>query len=134
VRPPSRDDLTLAWPEVMGTLAPRVRMMLAAGRFVETDAGGVGFALPNAAHVARATEHAGALRQALAAHFGSEVAIDLVVDPAGVRTEEAPVAEEEGTADHFDAIAEGSTDAGAFSSLAETKILEAFPGAVEVVE
>ncbi len=74
---------------------------------------------------------------ALAAHFGHAFSVNVVVDAEG---EEVAVSEPSSeddhveTADDFDDLVEGSSQAADITSLAASKLFEAFPGAVEVTE
>ena len=131
---PSREDFTLAWPEVLAGMSARAKAHLAVGRFV--DAGDlVALALPNAAHVERSQEFVSMLNAALTAHFAVPCAVVLVVDETGVTDAEPKHELEQGdTVEHFEALSEGTTAAADANTIAATKIFEAFPGTVEVTE
>ena len=79
---PSRDDLTLAWGDVvLPALPPKPRARFRAGRFVDVAEPGVaGFALPTPIHRERCAEVQGDVERALAAHFGRRVPLKLLVE------------------------------------------------------
>jgi hypothetical protein len=80
---PSRDDLTLAWGDVLLGKIPRAaKARYTAGRFVEVGADGAVFAVPNAPHMAKCEEFREAVEQVLAEHFGRPVPLVLTVDRA----------------------------------------------------
>ena len=128
------EQLTALWPEVLGSLPGKAKALLAAGRFVEVGTT-VAFALPNAAHLAKASDVLGQLRASLAAHHAGASTVELVVDPSGPAPAEPGRALEEPTSgEDFEALEAEASDATNLGSLAETKILEAFPGAIEVTD
>ncbi|HYF47171.1 MAG TPA: DNA polymerase III subunit gamma/tau [Acidimicrobiales bacterium] len=91
---PSRDELTLAWGDrVLTDLRPKVKMLYAAGRFVEHTGEGAAFALPNQTHVERCLPLKGDVEAALAAEFGRPVPLVLVVDGGPEAEPSSPVAE-----------------------------------------
>jgi DNA polymerase-3 subunit gamma/tau len=153
-----RDSLTEAWGNgILQALPVRARARDASGRFVGVDEHGARFALPNAAHRDQCIEHQALVEQALGAHFGTDVRLVLVVDddtaaaapdaprgagapgpPARARSGGTPAAEappqgvedlEEVDPAEFVAAASAAEEASA----AEARLLEAFPGASEVV-
>ncbi len=78
---PTRDELTLAWGDrVLAGLRPKVKMLFAAGRFVDHEDGRAAFALPNATHVGRCELLQPDVEAALAGEFGRPVPLVLVVD------------------------------------------------------
>jgi hypothetical protein len=79
---PTRDDLTLAWGDViLPNLPPKPRARFRAGRFVDVpDSGIAGFALPTPIHRERCAEVQGDVEHALAAHFGLRVPLKLLVE------------------------------------------------------
>ena len=78
---PTRDDLTLAWGDVLLGKIPRsAKALYTAGRFVSVDNDVAVFALPNAPHMARCEEHRPAIEHVLAEHFGRPVTLRLIVD------------------------------------------------------
>jgi len=80
---PTRDELTLAWGDVLLAKIPRAaKALFSAGRFVEVDERGAVFALPNAPHMKRCEEHRDAIERVLAEHFGRPVSLTLTVDDA----------------------------------------------------
>ena len=87
---PTRDELTLAWGDtVLGPLSPRGQGPVPGGPVRRRAEPGVAtFALPNAIHRDRCAEVQGDVEQALAAHFGRRVPLQLLVEaevgaPAG---------------------------------------------------
>ena len=79
---PSRDELTLAWAdELLPRLSRQAKPVLAAARWVDTDAG-VALAVPNEPHRTRCEQHRAELEGALAAHFGRPVTVAFVVEGA----------------------------------------------------
>jgi len=92
---PSRDELTLAWGDrVLTGLRPKVKMLFAAGRFLENTAAAAAFALPNATHVTRCEPLKADVEAALAAEFGRPVPLVLVVDGGGDAPEPPPVTDD----------------------------------------
>ncbi len=131
------EAVNAAWKTVHATLPARAKAVLAIGRFISVAGSSGDFSLPNAAHADRARECLPVMEGALAAHFGHAFAVQIVVD---VETEEPEVPSQSsdddhvGNADDFDDLVEGSSQAADMTSLAATKLFEAFPGAVEVTE
>jgi DNA polymerase-3 subunit gamma/tau len=79
---PSRDELTLAWADqLLPRLSRQAKPVLAAGRWVDTEAG-VALAVPNDPHRTRCEQHRAELEGALAAHFGRPVSVRFVVEGA----------------------------------------------------
>jgi len=126
---------------IIGRLSPRAKALFIAGRFIEVDDAGAVFALPNAAHLEHAKDSTKAVEAALEEHFGVRVPLRLVIDedrPAAPAVRRSPA--RSGTQrtddpadledDDFD-----PTDAGdsvRVETVAEARLLEAFPGAEEV--
>jgi DNA polymerase-3 subunit gamma/tau len=80
---PSRDDIVLAWGDVLLAKIPRAaKARYTAGRFIEVGANGAVFAVPNAPHMAKCEEFREAVEQVLAEHFGRAVPLVLTVDTA----------------------------------------------------
>jgi hypothetical protein len=142
-----RDSLTEAWGDaILRSLPPLAKALYSAGRFVAVDEGGTQFALPTAAHRDRCAELAPQVEAALARHFGSPVRLVLVVDggagePAtamapSVGPAVAPTGDVLDDADEFDLenLRAPSTADNDQTSAAEARLLEAFPGASEVLE
>jgi DNA polymerase-3 subunit gamma/tau len=144
--PVDRDSLTEAWGDgILKGLPARAKALFSAGRFVSVDDQGAHFALPNAAHRDRCVEMVPTVEQKLSAHFGSPVTLVLDVDESGTapqtpaarpragqaRGASAPEPEAETLdpaeyADDPDAPSDQASDAHA-------RLLEAFPGASEVL-
>jgi DNA polymerase-3 subunit gamma/tau len=132
---PSRDELTLAWADqVLPHLSARAKPVLAAGHWIDTDAG-VALAVPNEPHRARSQQHRAELEAALAAHFGRPVPVTFVLEPstparprgAGERSARAapPDPEPEEAVDPAELV-----DAGPEHDLAPVeRVTQAFPGA-----
>ncbi len=134
---PSRDDLTKAWGDaVLAGLRPGVKAYLAPGRFVAVDAVAAVFALPDQGLIARAQPVRGEAEAALAAHFGRPVPLRLVLDDGASPARRDAPAPEPDDPSAFDPSAfdlDQLEDAGAGLSSPEQRLLEAFPGAEEVV-
>jgi hypothetical protein len=136
---PSRDELTLAWADVvLPALSPRAKSRYAAGRFVEGGATAARLALPNEPHLKRCEELRADVEAALAAHFGRPVPLELVVDDgkalagagssaSGAAGTPAPAADEVEDVGSMDDL----VDAGAGDLVLE-RIEQHFPGAEEV--
>ncbi len=145
-----RDSLTEAWGDgILQSLPARAKARYASGRFVEVDDQGAHFALPNAAHRDQCAEQQTLVEAALADHFGTNVALVLVIDDAapppasgsssgpsvrpsgaGPSNADPPADEVEEVVDPQDFMEEDdSTDQ---ASAAEARLLQAFPGASEV--
>ena len=145
---PDRDTLVEAWGDhVLRSLPARAKAVYSPGRFTGVDPGESGpaavFALPNAAHRDRAEEVRPIVEGALEGHFGRKIALRLVVDhepgtasparsgrpgPSGDPPEEGPV----GLAPDDDFDPDDPGDPAAVESVAESRVLKAFPGAQEV--
>jgi DNA polymerase-3 subunit gamma/tau len=141
-----RDSLTEAWGDViLKGLPARAKALFSAGRFVSVDEQGAHFALPNAAHRDRCLEMVPTVEQKLSAHFGSPVKLVLDVDesgsaprapagPAARPATAAPVREPEvESLDPSDYADEDPNTEGDQASEAHARLLEAFPGASEVL-
>jgi len=115
------------------------------------DAGPARFALPNAAHRDRCVECQDVVEGALADYFKEPVRLELVVDDAvpaagGTAAGRRPAARRATRAEAAEPVPEPPDDLGdddydpaggeavAVESLAEARLLEAFPGAQEVQE
>ena len=78
---PSRDDLVQVWGDgLLAALPNRARARFRVGRFVDVDAAGAVFALPNETHRSYCEEVRREVEAALGARFGTTVPIRLVVD------------------------------------------------------
>jgi DNA polymerase III subunit gamma/tau len=157
-----RDSLTGAWGDgILQSLPARAKARFASGHFVAVDEQGAHFALPNAAHRDQCAEQLPLVEAALSEHFGTPVALVLVIDestappgrapePAAAvaavgasgrggrrsTTAQAPPPSEGPAPDDFDEVdpAEFEATGGADqASEAEARLLEAFPGASEVL-
>ncbi len=128
---PSRDDLTLAWGDViLPNLPPKPRARFRAGRFVDVaDPGVAGFALPTPIHRQRCAEVQGDVEQALAAHFGRRVPLKLLVETE-VGTAEIPEREEDEQIDPRDL--RDAPSPGVSSPV--DHVMQAFEGATLVEE
>jgi DNA polymerase-3 subunit gamma/tau len=143
-----RDDLTEAWGDgILQSLPARAKARYASGRFVAVDEQGAHFALPNAAHREQCLEQQADVEKALSDHFGTNVALVLLVDdglappaagpgpspaaprpPRGAPAPPPPPAEEVDYVDPSE-LEDASTDQ---ASAAQARLLQAFPGASEV--
>jgi DNA polymerase-3 subunit gamma/tau len=148
-----RDALTQAWGDgILGHLSARAKALFSAGRFVAAEGNVAQFALPNAAHRDRCAAVGPEVEAALRAHFSAPVSLVLVVDdggnsggppparpagisPSGPGTSPATRHEDEDveTEDPSELLAAVSQEVDQ-ASAAEARLLEAFPGAVEVTE
>jgi hypothetical protein len=138
---PTRDELTLAWGDIVRPTLPQKVRSRWNGRFLEVTPEGALYGLPNAITCDRCEEGRAEVEAALAAHFGRPVPVRLVVDdksapppdaldPALLRREESAIdvdAELEaiGPVDELE-------DAGSAAD-GVSRLSEAFPGA-ELVE
>ncbi|HXB36547.1 MAG TPA: DNA polymerase III subunit gamma/tau [Acidimicrobiales bacterium] len=141
-----RDSLTEAWGDgLLKGLPARAKALFSAGRFVSVDEQGAHFALPNAAHRDRCLEMIPTVEQKLSAHFGTAVKLVLDVDESGsapqapARPPTGPAAEASGgepeieTLDPADFAEVDANAEGDQASEAQARLLEAFPGASEVL-
>jgi len=155
---PSRDQLVQAWGDhVIGRLRPKAKALFQAGRFVAADDERAQFGLPNEIHRNRCEAMRPEVEAALAEQFGRPVPLVLVVDgstsaPVGVPPDDdgrhegsttttastagprtavalADDGHEEDLAD-FDAA---DLEVADVDNSAEARLLQAFPGAEEVV-
>ena len=148
---PSRDQLVQDWGDhVIGRLRPKAKALYQAGRFVAADGERAQFGLPNEIHRNRCEDMRAEVESALAEQFGRPIPLVLVVD--GGSAPSAPVAdhapgdpgapsaaaasassvpddEVEDLAD-FDA---DNLEVAEIDNSAEARLLQAFPGAEEVV-
>ncbi len=160
--PVDRDTLTEAWGDgILQSLPAGAKARYASGRFVAVDDQGAHFALPHAAHRDQCVEYQGLVEAALAAHFGSPVHLVLVVDgppdsvalpdagkstsragAAGPGGETAPPRDDPRDLDdphdfddmellHPSEIADAAP--ADETAAAEARLLQAFPGASEVL-
>jgi DNA polymerase-3 subunit gamma/tau len=154
---PTRDQLVQAWGDhIIGGLRPKAKALFQAGRFVGVDGDRAVFGLPNEIHRTRCEEVLGEIESALAAHFGRPVGVTLVVDPGtdgGSGATPSPghdpapppsagtpaTANDPGAARPDDEVEDlaafDESELGEVSTVdhsAETRVLQAFPGAEEV--
>ena len=88
---PTRDDLTLAWGDVLLAKLPRAaKTLYTAGRFVDVEGDNAVFALPNAPHMTRCEEHRSAVERVLTEHFGCPIRLTLTVDDAAPTPRSSP--------------------------------------------
>jgi len=81
VLPPTRDEFVAAWGDhVLSQLRPRVRAVFAVGRFVGTEGATAILALPNSAHVERASSQCEEVAEALGRYFGRRIDLRLVAE------------------------------------------------------
>jgi DNA polymerase-3 subunit gamma/tau len=133
---PTRDELTKAWGDgVLRGLSGRAKAYLGTGRFVEVDAEGAVYAVPDKHLLARAQDTRGEAEAALAARFGRPVRLRLILDGAArpVQHDEPGPEPEPETPDDFTMYDVGELqDAPPGVTSPEQRLLEAFPGAEEV--
>ena len=146
-----RDDLTEAWGDgILQSLPARAKARYASGRFVAVDEQGAHFALPNAAHREQCIEQQADVEKALSDHFGTKIALVLLVDdslappaagpgpspaasppsPGAAHPPPPPSADEVDYVDPSE-LEDASTDQ---ASAAQARLLQAFPGASEVAD
>jgi len=131
---PDRDSLTLAWGDtILPSLPGFARPLFSGGRFLPADGGVAVFALPNEIHRQKCEERRAPVEEALAAHFGRPVPLQLVVDtgataaPPAASSEPEPEPEE-----HIDLHdLSDAADAGVPSEI--DRLTAVFPGA-ELIE
>ncbi len=133
-----RDSLVEAWGDhVLRGLPARAKVVYSSGRFTGLEGSNAVFALPNAGYLGRCEEMRQVVEEALAEHFGTLVGLRLVVDeaadaeaqPRGAGRASEPDPSDLGD-DDFDPDDPGEPMEA--QSLAQSRILEAFPGAEEV--
>lgn len=145
---PSRDDLVQAWgDQVIGRLRPKAKALYQAGRFVSADGGRAQFGLPNDIHRNRCEEMRPEVEAALAEQFGCPVPLVLVVD--GLPGAESPAppdggpsapvgparvaAEDPEDVEDLAVFEADDLEVADIDNSAEARLLQAFPGAEEVV-
>jgi DNA polymerase-3 subunit gamma/tau len=148
---PSRDQLVQDWGDhVIGRLRPKAKALYQAGRFVAADGERAQFGLPNEIHRNRCEDMRTEVEAALAEQFGRPIPLVLVVDggsapsapmadhspgdpaapsAAAASASSVPDDEVEDLAD-FDA---DNLEVAEIDNSAEARLLQAFPGAEEVV-
>ena len=149
-----RDTLTEAWGDgILQSLPARAKARFASGRFVAVDEQGAHFALPHAAHRDQCAEQLSIVETALERHFGTKVKLVLVVDdetaspPAPATAPRGDISARTGRVDRDDPgddveeahdidssdLAAGPEAGEDEASAAQARLMEAFPGASEVV-
>jgi DNA polymerase-3 subunit gamma/tau len=149
-----RDTLTEAWGDgILQSLPARAKARFASGRFVAVDEQSAHFALPHAAHRDQCAEQLPIVEAALERHFGTKVKLVLVVDDeAAPVPERGPAARRDTSsgrsgADHSDPVddveevqdidpsdlVDDAEMGEGQASAAQARLMEAFPGASEVV-
>jgi DNA polymerase-3 subunit gamma/tau len=146
---PSREELTVAWGDrILPSLRPAVKVYVATGRFLPSEAEHAVYAVPDRGLLNRAEANRAEVEAALASHFGRPVRLRLVLDsdapsaatePGGVRrpgppssaAATRPAGAEPGDDDAVHEWADMEEAPAAVSS-PEQRLLEAFPGAEEV--
>lgn len=152
---PSRDQLVQAWgDQVIGRLRPKAKALFQAGRFLGADGSRAEFGLPNEIHRNRCEEMRPEVEAALADQFGRPVPLVLVVDgppaattagtdPAADRAGDDPAAPAppmatspagpDGVEDDLADFDDADLEVAEIDNSAEARLLQAFPGAEEVV-
>jgi DNA polymerase-3 subunit gamma/tau len=126
---PSREALTIAWGDtILPGLRPGVKVYLSGGRFVGVDTSAAIFAVPDKGLLARAEPNRAEVEAALAAHFGRAVPLRLVLDEPGHAIPPRPPVDDLAAIDLHEL-----QDAPAAAVSPEQRLLEAFPGAEEVL-
>ena len=130
---PDRDALTLAWGDaILGSLSPRARALFQAGRFTAADGRSCTFAVDSPAQREHCERKRAEVEAAIAAHFGTPVALRLTVEDRAVAPAPAPVADDE---PDLLAVDLDEMDGGVVAdteTIATARVLDAFPGATEV--
>lgn len=84
--PPNHSEFVLLWnSQIIQKLSPRAKSRFRVGRFAAIEGGIAVLVLPNAIHRDRCDEVRSEVEQALSAHFGQHISIQLVVEPSGNR-------------------------------------------------
>ena len=142
----------MAWGDkILPGLRPGVKVYLSSGRFVGVEDGGALFAVPDQGLLKRAEPLIGEVESAVAAHFGRQVPLRLVLDTGARPNRTGGTAErasgsggpgsgstsvdadpQHEDVDHVD-IGE-LQDAPGAAMTPEQRLLEAFPGAEEVTQ
>ena len=131
--PPSRDELTLAWGDVvLSSLSLKAKSRFAAGRFVAADGGKVRFGLPNAIHRDRCEAVKSEVEAALSTHFATPLTLQLVVEAADHAAASTATPEDEDGPDDGAPGEDTIGDVPPPVASIEDRLLQAFPGAEEV--
>ena len=130
---PSRDELTKAWGDaVLKQLPQKAKARFSGGRFVAVEGDVAQFALPNPIHRDRCEEVRADVEAVLAAHFGTPVRLQLVVDD-GRAAASAPPSDDDADEDEaFEPGEPGEPAEGPAVTSVEDRLKQAFPGAEEV--
>ena len=135
---------------MIGRLRPKAKALFQAGRFVAADATGVRFGLPNEIHRTRCEAMRLEVEAVLADQFGRPIPLVLVVDGAaptsttaerhapdgsdgGVQSAVATGAVHEDEVEDLADFDADNLDVVEVDNSAEARLLQAFPGAEEVV-
>ncbi len=148
-----RDRIVEAWGDhILRGLPARAKALYSAGRFVSVERNVATFALPNAAHRDRCEEVRPVVEQSIGSYFATTVTLALTVEESSVsqaigrtsRTGSGSVASDardagdaSGTSepdawDHSDDEVDPDQPSGSLETVAQARLLEAFPGAQEV--
>lgn len=128
----------MAWGDrILPSLRPAVKVYVATGRFLPSEAGSAVYAVPDKGLLTRAEPNRGEVEAALTAHFGRRVPLRLVLDegPAPVPGDatgspQSGHQEPEDDPAGYDWAEMEDAPTGVVSP--EQRLLEAFPGAEEV--
>jgi DNA polymerase-3 subunit gamma/tau len=134
--PPDRDRIVEAWGDhILRGLPARAKALFSTGRFVHVEERTATFALPNAAHRDRCEDVRRTVEEAISSHFGTHVSLELTVDDSAAPSATGRVptdpTERAGTVHPEDEV-DPDQPSGSLQSVAEARLLEAFPGAEEV--
>ena len=129
---PTREELTIAWGDsVLPKLRPGVKVYVSAGRFVGVDPDAAIYAVPDRGLLTRAEPLRAEIEAALAEHFGSAVPLRLVLETEAPSAPSATETSQDPTPADFDL--RDLEDAPPSAASPEQRLLEAFPGAEEVL-
>jgi DNA polymerase-3 subunit gamma/tau len=124
---PDRDRIVEAWGDhILRGLPARAKALFSAGRFLSVEGHTVTYALPNAAHRERCEDVRPLVERAIGAHFSTPIELALTVDESAGATPAADARL------HPDDEVDPDRPSGTLESVAEARLLEAFPGAQEV--
>ena len=127
-RLPTRDQLTLVWPDhVLPRLKGMAKARFAAGRFIEGDGTAAVLALPNGPHRDACEPLRPQVEEALAAHFGRRVPVQLVVDGAAPGADGGPPDPDAALEERYDPSE--LVDAPEEGANPIERVAQAFPGA-----
>jgi hypothetical protein len=136
---PDRDELTKVWGDrIFPGMSPGVRSLYRMGRWASVESGVAIFLLPSVQYRDRAEDKRAEVEAALAAHFGSRIAVRLALEqdapipanPLPAPGHDEPRADPD---DHVSAAEFAELPAAPDApSSAEARLREAFPGTEEV--